>query len=126
MLLEISIRNIALIEQLTIEFAQGFNVLTGETGAGKSIVVDSLSLALGARAGRELLRTGAERASVQALFDVSDCPRAQELAAELGAPCEMCIRDRSSRTANASPKRARCARETPSKYTCAAATSRRR
>ena len=63
-------------------------MLTGETGAGKSIVVDSLSLALGARAGRELLRTGAERASVQALFDVSDCPRAQELAAELGAPCE--------------------------------------
>ena len=61
MLLEISIRNIALIERLTIEFAQGFNVLTGETGAGKSIVVDSLSLALGARAGRELLRTARTR-----------------------------------------------------------------
>ena len=47
MLLEISIRNIALIEQLTIELEKGFNVLTGETGAGKSIVVDSLGLALG-------------------------------------------------------------------------------
>ena len=88
MLLEISIRNIALIEQLTIELEKGFNVLTGETGAGKSIVVDSLGLALGARAGREMIRTGAERASVQALFDVSDCPRAQEAAAEMGASCE--------------------------------------
>ena len=88
MLLEISIRNIALIDELTIEFAPGFNVLTGETGAGKSIVVDSLGLALGARAGREMIRTGTERASVQALFDVSDCPRAQEIAAEMGAPCE--------------------------------------
>ena len=88
MLLELSIRNIALIDELVIEFAQGFNVLTGETGAGKSIVVDSLGLALGARAGREMIRTGAERASVQALFDVSDCPRAQEMAAELGAACE--------------------------------------
>ena len=88
MLLEISIRNIALIEQLTIELEKGFNVLTGETGAGKSIVVDSLGLALGARAGREMIRTGAERASVQAPFDVSDCPRAQEVAAEMGASCE--------------------------------------
>ena len=88
MLLELTIRNIALIDALTIEFSEGFNVLTGETGAGKSIVVDSLSLALGARAGRELVRTGAERATVQALFDVSDCPRAVEAAAELGASCE--------------------------------------
>jgi DNA repair protein RecN (Recombination protein N) len=50
MLVELTIRNIALIESLRIEFAQGFNVLTGETGAGKSIVVDSISLALGGRA----------------------------------------------------------------------------
>ena len=80
MLLEISSRNIALIELLTIELEKGFNVLTGETGAGKSIVVDSLGLALGARAGREMIRTGAERASVQALFDVSDCPRPVRMA----------------------------------------------
>ena len=88
MLCQLSIQNIALIDALNLEFTEGLNVLTGETGAGKSIVVDSLSLALGARAGRELLRTGADKASVQALFDVSDCPRAQEMAAELGAPCE--------------------------------------
>jgi DNA repair ATPase RecN len=60
MLLEITIKNIALIESLRIELAQGFNVLTGETGAGKSIVVDSVNLALGGRADRDMIRTGAE------------------------------------------------------------------
>ena len=71
MLLELTIENIALIEALRLEFAPGFNVLTGETGAGKSIVVDSVNLALGGRADREIIRTGAEKASVQALFDIS-------------------------------------------------------
>lgn len=84
MLLELTIRNIALIESLRIEFAQGFNVLTGETGAGKSIVVDSVNLALGGRADRDLIRTGSERASVEALFDLSDTPRALQMAQELG------------------------------------------
>jgi len=84
MLLELTIKNIALIESLRIEFAQGFNVLTGETGAGKSIVVDSVNLALGGRADRELIRTGSEKASVQALFDISANPAAQKLAEELG------------------------------------------
>ncbi len=71
MLLELTIKNIALIESLRVDFARGFNVLTGETGAGKSIVVDSINLALGGRADRDLIRTGADKASVQALFDVS-------------------------------------------------------
>ena len=84
MLLELTITNIALIESLRIEFAQGFNVLTGETGAGKSIVVDSVNLALGGRADREIIRTGAEKASVQALFDISGNARALELAEALG------------------------------------------
>ncbi len=88
MLLELTIRNIALIESLRIEFRQGFNVLTGETGAGKSIVVDSLNLALGGRADRDLIRTGAEKASVQALFDVSANPAAEKMAQELGAEVE--------------------------------------
>ena len=61
MLLELTIQNIALIESLRLEFAQGFNVLTGETGAGKSIVVDSINLALGGRADRDMIRTGAEK-----------------------------------------------------------------
>lgn len=76
MLLEITIKNIALIESLRVEFAQGFNVLTGETGAGKSIVVDSINLALGGRADRDLIRTGTDKASVQALFDISNNPKA--------------------------------------------------
>ena len=88
MLLELTIENIALIEALRIEFAPGFNVLTGETGAGKSIVVDSVNLALGGRADREIIRTGAEKASVQALFDISENPRALEYAQELGAETE--------------------------------------
>lgn len=79
MLVELTIKNIALIESLRVEFARGFNVLTGETGAGKSIVVDSINLALGGRADRDLIRTGAQKASVQALFDVSNNPRALAL-----------------------------------------------
>ena len=74
MLLELNIRNIALIEKLRVEFGPGLNVLTGETGAGKSIVVDSVNLALGERADRELIRTGAEKASVQAVFEVGTTP----------------------------------------------------
>lgn len=88
MLLELSIRNIALIESLVLEFDQGFNVLTGETGAGKSIVVDSLNMALGGRAERDLIRTGCERGSVQALFDVSRNPRAKDIVRELGAEAD--------------------------------------
>ncbi len=78
MLLELTIKNIALIESLRIEFAQGFNVLTGETGAGKSIVVDSINLALGGRADRDMIRTGARKGMVQALFDISNNERALE------------------------------------------------
>ena len=62
------IENIAIIEVADIEFAPGFNALTGETGAGKSIVIDSLSAVLGQRTSRELIRTGAEKAFVSAAF----------------------------------------------------------
>ena len=88
MLLELTIRNIALIESLRIEFAQGFNVLTGETGAGKSIVVDCVNLALGGRADREMIRTGADRGSVEALFDISQNTQALRLAEELGVEAD--------------------------------------
>lgn len=88
MLIELNIQNIALIESLTLEFGRGFNVLTGETGAGKSIVVDSLNMALGGRADRELIRTGADRAAVQAVFDISGNERAIALARELGAEAD--------------------------------------
>ena len=68
MLSVLHIENIAVIEQAEILFEGGFNVLTGETGAGKSIVIDSLSAVLGQRTSRELIRTGAEKAFVSAAF----------------------------------------------------------
>ncbi|MBR5292820.1 MAG: DNA repair protein RecN [Clostridia bacterium] len=71
MLNRLSIKNVALIERLNIEFDNGFNVLTGETGAGKSIIIDAVNLALGERASKELIKSGAEKASVEAEFDIS-------------------------------------------------------
>ena len=64
MLLQLSIRNVVLIERLVLELTPGFNAVTGETGAGKSMVVDALSLVLGGRARPELVRSGAEEAEV--------------------------------------------------------------
>jgi len=70
MLKRLSIKNVALIERLDMDFDNGLNVLTGETGAGKSIIIDAVNLALGERASRELITTGAEKASVEAEFDI--------------------------------------------------------
>ena len=79
MLRLLHIENIAVIEQADISFDQGFNVLTGETGAGKSIVIDAISAILGERAYRDMIRTGANKASVQAVFgDVLDFSWFQE------------------------------------------------
>ena len=69
MLKSLSIENIAVIEKAEIEFSEGFNVLTGETGAGKSILVDSISAVLGERTSKELVRNGAENAYVYACFE---------------------------------------------------------
>jgi DNA repair protein RecN (Recombination protein N) len=69
-LAELTIRNIAVIRETRIEFSPGMNVLTGETGAGKSIVLDALGAVLGARVSPELVRAGTERAYVEAVFDV--------------------------------------------------------
>lgn len=88
MLLELNIANIALIESLRIEFAQGFNVLTGETGSGKSIVVDCMNLVLGGRADRDFVRTGAEKGSVQALFDIAKNSAAKTILGEMDIDCE--------------------------------------
>lgn len=73
MLRLLHIENIAVIERAEISFDKGFNILTGETGAGKSIVIDAISAILGERAYRDMIRTGATKASVQAIF--SDVPR---------------------------------------------------
>ncbi len=71
MLKRLFVQNVALIEKLCIEFNSGFNVLTGETGAGKSILIDAVNLALGERASKELIMSGAERAVVEASFDIA-------------------------------------------------------
>lgn len=74
MLNELHIENIAVIERADISFTSGLNVLTGETGAGKSIIIDSIGAVLGERVSRELVRRGAERGTVTAVFD-ADCAR---------------------------------------------------
>lgn len=71
MLTELTIENFAIIDRLTLEFAPGFNVLTGETGAGKSIILDAVSMLLGARADNADIRSGSERALVEGVFTLS-------------------------------------------------------
>src|SRR4051812_20070539 len=70
MLLELTVENYAVVEQARIRFQQGLTVLTGETGSGKSIVVDSLALLLGARASTEMIRSGEAKARVSGVFSV--------------------------------------------------------
>src|SRR6185436_1181370 len=72
MLTELRIKNFAIIESLTLPLERGFNVLSGETGAGKSIIVGALGLLLGERASADLIRTGADKASVEGAFDIAD------------------------------------------------------
>ena len=79
MITELHIENIAVIKKLTVDLKKGFSVLTGETGAGKSIIIDSVNLLLGARSARELIRTGESTASVSACF--AEIPK--EVSAEL-------------------------------------------
>jgi DNA repair protein RecN (Recombination protein N) len=71
MLLNLTITNFAIIDRLEVQFDAGFNVLTGETGAGKSIILDAFGLLLGDRARPDLVRAGAAEATVEALFDLS-------------------------------------------------------
>src|SRR5512133_3377255 len=88
MLTELRIRNFAIIESLTLPLARGFNVLSGETGAGKSIIVGALGLLLGERASADLIRSGAEKATVEGVFDVSGVHRIVEQADEHGIDVE--------------------------------------
>ena len=76
MLRHLQIRNLAIIDELALDFGAGFNVLSGETGAGKSILIDALGLAVGARAESTQVRAGAERAEVSAEFSLEDSPAA--------------------------------------------------
>lgn len=82
------IQNIVLIEQSRIGFEAGFNVLSGETGSGKSAVMDALQLALGGRADLALIRQGAEKGGVEAVFDISRLPQCQNFLDEKGIEVE--------------------------------------
>lgn len=84
MLIELHIQNFALIDDLRLEACAGFNVLTGETGAGKSIIVDAMSAALGERTGAEVVRTGTDKALVEAVFNVDNNPDVLYTAQEFG------------------------------------------
>jgi DNA repair protein RecN (Recombination protein N) len=84
MLTELRIRNFAIIESLTLPLSGGFNVLSGETGAGKSIIVGALGFLLGERGSSDLIRTGADKATVEGVFDIGDRRTIAELIDERG------------------------------------------
>jgi len=84
MLLSIFINNFGIIDQLRMDFQDGFNVLTGETGAGKSIIVDALQIALGGRPSAEQIRTGSDKALIQVSFDISGMKELALLSEEMG------------------------------------------
>jgi DNA repair protein RecN (Recombination protein N) len=88
MLHALHIENLAIIDRLEVSFESGFNALTGETGAGKSILIDALNLALGERADLSLIRAGAEKLRVNAVFELPDDPDLYAQLAELGVEPE--------------------------------------
>ena len=84
MLLEISIKNFAIIEAISLNFEKGMTVLTGETGAGKSIIIDAMNMMLGARATTDVIRHGAPKAEIEGLFSVENSRLLQEIFDEQG------------------------------------------
>ena len=100
MLKEIRITNFAIIDELRVDFAEGLNVITGETGAGKSIIIGALGLILGERASLEQIRGTEDSASVEALFDIGGRPEIREMLEDMGveASDELVIKRVSSRS----------------------------
>jgi DNA repair protein RecN (Recombination protein N) len=105
MLETLKIRNLAVIDQAEVDFAQGLNILSGETGAGKSIVIEAISLLLGSRASTELVRTGCDEAVVEGVFNLERLPGIRARLVELGlceqgddAPSELLIKRTVNRT----------------------------
>ena len=89
MLTFLNISNIALIDELRVEFGRGLNLLTGETGSGKSIIVDALGILIGGRFTSDLLKTGAERGFIEGLFSVTPSPPLAAALAAAGIEVEM-------------------------------------
>lgn len=88
MLLEIAIEQFALVEYVRLQFAGGLNVLTGETGAGKSIILDAVQAVLGGRTSADVVRSGEDRAVVEAVFDLASTPSKAEGLRDMGIPVE--------------------------------------
>ncbi len=88
MLSELYIKNFALIDELYLELGDGLNVITGETGAGKSIILGALAAAVGEKTDPQVIRKGTDKATVEAVFDLSDSPDTREKLSELGMDCE--------------------------------------
>ncbi len=84
MIVELNISNFAIINNLNIDFTKGFNVLTGETGAGKSIIVEGISMILGGRANKELVRTGSDKSTLEGLFFLEDPTKINKILEEYG------------------------------------------
>src|SRR5512137_3161036 len=84
MLTDLTIKNVAIIDTLQISFDRGLTVLTGETGAGKSIIIDAVGLIMGGRASSDLIRSGEDEAIVEALFDISDLDELKHLLSDSG------------------------------------------
>lgn len=88
MLRELHIENLAIIKELTLEFNQGFTVLTGETGAGKSIILQAIDLLSGGKASAKLVRSGTSKAVVEALFDIRPDSPLLGIIKEQGIDCD--------------------------------------
>lgn len=88
MLTSLSVKNYALIENITIDFKKGLTVITGETGSGKSIIIDSIDLLLGARASTSVIRTGTTSCTISAEFDISRNTNVKNVLSELSIDCD--------------------------------------
>src|SRR5260370_9099757 len=84
MLQELHVRDLALVDTACVRFGPGLNLLTGETGSGKSLIVDALGLSLGARASADQVRHGADRALAEALFETGSAPGARQALEAMG------------------------------------------
>ena len=84
MLLEISIKNFAIIEEISLNFEQGMTVLTGETGAGKSIIIDAMNMMLGSRATTDVIRHGASKAEIEGIFAIEQSKALVEIFEQQG------------------------------------------
>lgn len=88
MLVTLSIRNLAVVEEVDVVFHPGFHVLSGETGAGKSIIIDALGLIAGGRSSADLIRYGCEKAEMEALFEMEQSHPVWLTLEKLGIHCE--------------------------------------